>query len=243
MQGGWGLKCRGLLVNSSPSTTFACTPLYPSAPLLVEFGEDMTGSPVRTASHPVHSHCQHPMNQSLLETRLADLPLGGIRYFERIGSTNDEAAAWLKQGCPDLALVVADAQSAGRGRAGRKWFTPPGAGLAFSLVLRAGDATRQLLAQGNTARLNGLGALAVCQALQEQHSLPAQIKWPNDVIVNGRKLAGVLAEAHWLGSELSAVVLGIGINLAPHPCRRLIGIRSTRTPSLQPAWKPKPARR
>ena len=155
------------------------------------------------------------MDQPTLEARLADLPLGGIRYFERVGSTNDEAEAWLKAGCPDCALVVADAQTAGRGRAGRKWFTPPGAGLAFSLVLRAGDVLRLLHAHGNTARLNGLGALAVCLALQEQYGLPAKIKWPNDILVNGRKLAGVLAEAHWLGGDLTAVVLGIGVNLTP----------------------------
>jgi BirA family biotin operon repressor/biotin-[acetyl-CoA-carboxylase] ligase len=154
------------------------------------------------------------MNQHRLEEQLKNLPLGGIRYFERLGSTNDEAAAWLKAECPDLALVVADEQTAGRGRGGRKWFSPAGSALAFSLVLRAEEQINQLLKHQNTSRLNGLGALAVCQALHKQYNLPAQIKWPNDILVHDQKLSGVLAEAHWIGSELAAVVLGIGVNVS-----------------------------
>ena len=150
-----------------------------------------------------------------LNILLTNLPLGKFQYFERIGSTNDEAANWIKEECPDLSLLVADTQTAGRGSAGRKWFTPPGAGLAFSLVLRADEILHLLREHGNTARLNGLGSLAVCQALQTQFDIPAQIKWPNDVIVEGRKLSGILAEAHWIGNELAAVVLGIGLNITP----------------------------
>ena len=154
------------------------------------------------------------MNQLELETHLQSLPLGTIRYFDQIASTNDEAANWLKADCPDLSLVVADEQTAGRGRGGRKWFTPAGSALAFSLVLRSEAQIKQLLEYQNTARLNGLGALAVAQALQKKFQLPAKIKWPNDILVNDKKLSGVLAEAHWIGSELVAVVLGIGINVA-----------------------------
>jgi len=154
------------------------------------------------------------MNQLELEVHLKTLGLGGIRYFEQIASTNNEAASWIKDGCTDLALVVADEQTAGRGRGGRKWFTPAGSALAFSVVLRSQEQISQLLKYQNTARLNGLGALAVCQALQKKYLLPAQIKWPNDVLVDGKKLSGVLAEAHWIGNELAAVVLGIGINVA-----------------------------
>jgi len=154
------------------------------------------------------------MEQQELENHLQDLPLGEIRYFDQIASTNDEAADWIKEDCPDLALVVADEQTSGRGRGGRKWFTPAGTALAFSLVLRTAEPINQLLRYQNTARLNGLGALAVAQTLQKNFQLPARIKWPNDILVNGMKLSGVLAEAHWIGSELVAVVLGIGINVA-----------------------------
>jgi BirA family biotin operon repressor/biotin-[acetyl-CoA-carboxylase] ligase len=81
-------------------------------------------------------------------------------------------------------------------------------------VLRSKDQINQLLKYQNTARLNGLGALAVCQTLQKKYGLPAQIKWPNDILLKDKKLSGVLAEAHWVGSKLAAVVLGIGINVS-----------------------------
>jgi BirA family transcriptional regulator, biotin operon repressor / biotin---[acetyl-CoA-carboxylase] ligase len=152
------------------------------------------------------------MDQESLEQRLAGIRLGTVRYYERLGSTNDEAAAWAEQGAPDLALVVTDEQTAGRGRSGRKWITPPAVGLAFSLVLRLAEKEREALA---LPRLTALGALAVADALETAYGLPALIKWPNDVLIQRRKVAGVLAEAHWNGADLAALILGIGINIAP----------------------------
>jgi BirA family biotin operon repressor/biotin-[acetyl-CoA-carboxylase] ligase len=153
------------------------------------------------------------MDQRMLENNLAGLPLGGIRYFETIDSTNDAAAEWAEREATDCLLVVADEQTQGRGRSGRKWFTYPGLALAFSLVLRP-TAHEQTLSALLTTRFTGLGSLAVSRVLQNQYALPAQIKWPNDVLVNRRKLCGVLAEACWIGDRLSSVVLGIGINIA-----------------------------
>lgn len=158
------------------------------------------------------------LSLAALETALADLPLGALRYFDCLGSTNSEAAGWADAGAPDLALVVADEQSAGRGRQGRQWFTPPGAALAFSLVLRqplaqAGESALDLPAR--MARLTALGALAVCRALRQEYRLPALVKWPNDVLLHGRKTTGILAEAHWQGERLTAVILGIGVNVSP----------------------------
>jgi BirA family biotin operon repressor/biotin-[acetyl-CoA-carboxylase] ligase len=155
------------------------------------------------------------VNQDKLERSLGDLELGGIRYYESIGSTNDAAADWARQGAADFSLVIADEQVQGRGRAGRKWITKPGSALAFSLILRASAKETAALSR-STARLTGLGALAVNQVLREKYALPAQIKWPNDVLVNRRKLCGVLAEADWIGNQLSSVILGIGINIATH---------------------------
>ena len=80
-----------------------------------------------------------------METDLKNLHLGRDPLFQQIPSTNDEAANWIKAGCPDLALVVADEQTAGRGRGGRKWFTPTGSALAFSVVLRPDEPITQLL--------------------------------------------------------------------------------------------------
>lgn len=110
---------------------------------------------------------------------------------------------------PNLSLVVADEQTAGRGRLGRPWYTPPGASLAFSLVLHT-----TLLGSISSPRFTGLGALAVCTALYDAYNVEAQIKWPNDVLVGERKLAGILVEASWQGDELLATILGIGINVA-----------------------------
>jgi BirA family biotin operon repressor/biotin-[acetyl-CoA-carboxylase] ligase len=153
------------------------------------------------------------MNQQILASRLAGLPLGGIRYYESIGSTNDAAADWAEGGAVDCSLVIANEQTNGRGRAGRKWFTYPGTGLAFSLILRPSSKEEKEI-DTLTTRFTGLGALAVSQVLQGHYSLPAQIKWPNDVLVNRKKISGILAEAYWNGDRLSTLVLGIGINIA-----------------------------
>lgn len=147
------------------------------------------------------------MDEKTLQAALRDLPLGGLRYFPAIRSTNDEALAWATEGAPDLSLVVADEQTAGRGRAGRKWLTPPASALAFSLILRPTDAERT-----HPARTTGLGALALADSLRTR-GLAAQIKWPNDVLINGKKVAGILVESIWTGDALDASILGMGVNV------------------------------
>lgn len=153
------------------------------------------------------------MNQETLESRLEGLPLGGIRYFESIGSTNDAAADWAQRGASDYSLVIANQQLKGRGRVGRRWITHPGAALAFSLVLLPSRVENEDLVS-RSMLFAGLGAVAVNQVFHDRFSLPAKIKWPNDVLINQRKACGILAEAQWTGSRLSSVVLGIGINIA-----------------------------
>ncbi|MBI3739624.1 MAG: biotin--[acetyl-CoA-carboxylase] ligase, partial [Chloroflexi bacterium] len=147
------------------------------------------------------------MNQRELQKALSSLPLGGLRYFESIGSTNDEALAWATEGARDLSLVVADEQTAGRGRSGRKWLTPPGSALAFSLILRPTEAERT-----RPARTTGLSALALSDSLRTR-GLAAQIKWPNDVLISGKKVAGILVESVWTGDALDASILGMGVNV------------------------------
>ncbi len=132
-----------------------------------------------------------------------------MRAFDTIGSTNDEALAWLENGCNDYSLIIADEQTKGRGRFDRKWVTRPGASLAFSLVLKPTleeTAHLQLFAP--------LCGLAVWQALHDLYRLDAQIKWPNDVLIERCKCAGVLVEAAWTEAELKGIVLGIGINIS-----------------------------
>jgi BirA family biotin operon repressor/biotin-[acetyl-CoA-carboxylase] ligase len=147
------------------------------------------------------------MNERDLQKVLSDLPLGHLRYFDTIGSTNDEALAWATDGAPDLSLVVADEQTAGRGRLGRKWFTPPGTGLAFSLILRPTEADRPFL-----SRTVGLAAEAIADSLKKLGLIP-KIKWPNDVLVQGRKISGILVESVWTAEELDCQVIGMGINI------------------------------
>jgi BirA family biotin operon repressor/biotin-[acetyl-CoA-carboxylase] ligase len=147
------------------------------------------------------------MNQNELKKVLSRLPLGDIRYFDSIGSTNNEALAWATGGAKDLSLVIADEQTAGRGRLDRKWFTPKGTALAFSLILRPTAAEKPHL-----TRIVGLAAIAIADSLRTRE-LAAQIKWPNDVLLNGRKIAGILVESVWSGEEVDCVVIGIGMNV------------------------------
>jgi len=147
------------------------------------------------------------MYQNELEKLLSKLPLGDIKYFDSIGSTNDEALAWAANDAEDLSLVIADEQTAGRGRLDRKWFTPPGTALAFSLILRPTADEKPHL-----SRTVGWAALAVADSLRTRQLTP-QIKWPNDVLLLGRKVSGILVESVWSGDEVDCVVIGIGINV------------------------------
>lgn len=146
------------------------------------------------------------LTDTAIQAALRGLPLGGLRVLQSTGSTNDEALQWASAGAGHLALVVADEQTGGRGRGGRKWLTPPGSALALSLVLRRSSGGPA------SGRLSGLGAMAVADACGEM-GLQAHIKWPNDVLLNGRKVAGVLVESRWNGEEFEASILGIGINV------------------------------
>ncbi len=143
------------------------------------------------------------MKTSLLEK----LPLGEIRYFDSIGSTNDYALQWANEGAGDLSLVLADEQTAGRGQKGRKWFTPPGSALALSLILRPTDTETLFL-----PRVTALLAVSLVDSLR-QRGLEPQIKWPNDILLGGRKVAGILVESTWSGNRLDATILGMGVNV------------------------------
>lgn len=147
------------------------------------------------------------MDEANLKTAL---PTTDLRFFETIDSTNNYALAWSEQGAPDGALVAAESQTAGRGRFQRRWVTVPGAALTFSLILRPTIKEAEHL-----ALFTALGALALSETLHQVYGLESAIKWPNDVLLNRRKTAGILAEAAWEGSRALAVVLGIGVNIAP----------------------------
>jgi BirA family transcriptional regulator, biotin operon repressor / biotin---[acetyl-CoA-carboxylase] ligase len=135
------------------------------------------------------------------------LPLGAWQYHPVVDSTNDLALAWAKAGTPDWSLILADAQKAGRGRAGRTWVTRPGSALAMSLVLRPTPDEAAFV-----SRFTALAALGLIRALGGL-GLQADLKWPNDVLLSGKKTAGVLVEADWQGDHLAALVVGMGVNV------------------------------
>ena len=148
------------------------------------------------------------MNSNTLQTALKNIPLGGFRYYEQVGSTNDIALNWIEEGGRDFSLVIANEQKSGRGRNGRSWQTPPDSALALSLLLIPNTHETK-----NISLFTGLGALALVTTLKEQYALNAEIKWPNDILISGKKVAGILVEANWLGDEAQAIVLGMGINI------------------------------
>ena len=143
---------------------------------------------------------------------LSGLRLGHpVHLYQHIGSTQDEARRQARAGAPEGLLIVAEEQTAGRGRAGRRWVTAPGTALAFSLVLRP-PATA---ARGSA--LSMLAGLAVCEAVEQLCGLPAMLKWPNDILVGGRKAGGILVEAAATADALEYALLGIGLNVASAP--------------------------
>ena len=128
------------------------------------------------------------------------------RFYSATASTNSVALEWATAGAPEGALVVADHQTAGRGRRGRSWLSPPGSSLSFSLVLRPPvDAARLGL-------LSTALGVACAQAVVSLAGIPARIKWPNDVTVDDRKLGGILGEIVPTERGLAAVV-GLGLNV------------------------------
>jgi BirA family biotin operon repressor/biotin-[acetyl-CoA-carboxylase] ligase len=129
-----------------------------------------------------------------------------VRVFEELDSTNTEAWRWIDDGAEEGSLVIADQMTAGRGRWGRKWLTAPGKQLLVSLVLRRAPSLAR------AGLLTTAAGVACAEAIENVARLPATIKWPNDVNVEGRKVAGILVETRTSGDRADAVVVGIGIN-------------------------------
>ena len=142
---------------------------------------------------------------SLSEASLSRRLRTPFRYCASVGSANDIARDWLLEGAPAGAAVIADEQTHGRGRRGRIWHTPPGSALAMSVVLHPH--------QDFVSRAVQLGALAVCDLAAGLGCRDIGIKLPNDALIQGKKVGGVLPEAVWDGARLRGVALGIGVNV------------------------------
>ena len=144
------------------------------------------------------------------------------RVLDETTSTNDDALQWAADGAPEGAWIVAATQSAGRGRRGRTWVSPPGAGLYASIVFRPASGLRAAADDPAMGLLTVMAGVAAVEAIADATGVRAALKWPNDVVVESadreapsRKLAGILAEGALSGTRLSAIVVGIGVNVRP----------------------------
>lgn len=148
-----------------------------------------------------------PFTVEAIHTSLSTRWLGRPAYvFEAIGSTNVWLAEQAHTDAAEGTLAVADVQTAGRGRLGRTWQAPPGAGLLFSLLFRPAPP----LQAGLVAMAVSAGVAA---GLAAHVGVPARLKWPNDILLHGRKLAGVLGEASLMDGHVQHVIVGCGLNV------------------------------
>ena len=147
-----------------------------------------------------------------------------FRFLKETGSTNSDANAAGASGAGEGLLIAADAQTAGRGRMDRTWFSPPGANLYFSLLLRP-DVTPPC-----AASLPLVIGLAVAEAITEcEPALLPQIKWPNDIYIGDRKLCGILCEMQLKGDKIDYLVAGIGVNVNVRRKEMPLELRATAT--------------
>jgi len=131
-----------------------------------------------------------------------------LAWYDDIGSTNDVAAVMAQRGAPEGTVVAADTQTSGRGRLGRMWASPPGAGLYVSLILRPASHALPLLTIG--------AGVALADGVEAGSGLRVGLKWPNDLVVGRRKVGGILTEAVSLAAgatTVDRVIVGFGINL------------------------------
>lgn len=130
-----------------------------------------------------------------------------LHFFDTIDSTNTSAAGLARKGGAEGTIVIADAQTGGKGRLGRSWVSPPGVNLYLSVILRPRKPASA------APQLSLLAAVAVAEAIVQQTPLSPAIKWPNDVLVSGKKVCGILTEMQANGPQLRSVVVGIGVNI------------------------------
>jgi len=128
-----------------------------------------------------------------------------IHHFTEVTSTNDVAKELAAKGAKEGTVVISETQTLGRGRLGREWISPQG-GVWFSIILRPE------IAPEDASKLTLVAAVAVTRAIREAFNLEAEIKWPNDVLIGGKKACGILTETTTKGDAENFVVIGVGIN-------------------------------
>jgi BirA family transcriptional regulator, biotin operon repressor / biotin---[acetyl-CoA-carboxylase] ligase len=149
-----------------------------------------------------------------LNVLLSDFPQISVsEHHATIGSTNDRARELARRGTPEIAVIVADEQTAGRGRQNRSWYTPAGTALAVSLL------TRPTIAPHHAMRLTMLAGLATVEGIEWTTDLRLDLKWPNDVVTMNseqlkmKKVGGILTECAFQGEAIDYAVIGLGLNV------------------------------
>lgn len=130
-----------------------------------------------------------------------------VIFYEETGSTNVEAKQLAEQGSVHGTLVVADSQSGGKGRRGRNWHSPKGSAIAMSMILKPE------LETDKAGMLTLVQAMAVVKALEGICSCKPQIKWPNDILINEKKVCGILTEMNLNKTEIASIIIGCGVNV------------------------------
>ena len=130
-----------------------------------------------------------------------------VLYFDTIDSTNTKAQELAEKGYPSGTLVVADKQESGKGRRGRSWVSPSGTGIFMTLMIKPD------INPNNASMLTLVAALAVAKAITSVTGEEAMIKWPNDIVVNSKKVCGILTEMNAQFDYINHIVVGIGINV------------------------------
>jgi len=131
-----------------------------------------------------------------------------VQFFDTIDSTNNHAKKLAAEGCSDGMTVIAGHQTSGRGRLGRQWASPPDKGIYITVVLRPD------LAPAQTQVLTLAAAVAVVKAISKSAGIHSGIKWPNDIVIGGKKVCGILLEMNSEADRVNYVVIGIGINFS-----------------------------
>ena len=146
-----------------------------------------------------------------------------FRYYDEIESTNAEAKSLANGGAPEGTVVIAECQTAGRGRLGRRWTSPAGKGILFSVILRP---SRPM---SDAHLLTLVAAAAAVEAIEQSLSVSMQIKWPNDLFVTDRKVGGILMEVAGEQDEVEWVVVGIGLNVNTEYSELPVALRRSAT--------------
>jgi BirA family transcriptional regulator, biotin operon repressor / biotin---[acetyl-CoA-carboxylase] ligase len=147
-----------------------------------------------------------PLDCDAIRHGLATFISGNIHCFEECTSTNDIAKEFAREGQPDGTIILADYQSAGRGRMARSWLAPKYSSILMSIVFRPSLAPPQI------PRVTMAISLGACDAIEQMTGLGPKVKWPNDLLLNGKKCAGILSEAEFTDNRVEYVVAGLGLN-------------------------------